>query len=248
MLRHTDRLKGRMSLTFSEKDFLPPCAAPRSGVAPLRKNCCSPGKSWAWGILLVLLFIGASVGLCWRARLCGRSRTLKETILSIPINTVWDAGGRLPGVRHASRLHHARSRLLPLSRDRERAHGMYRGHLSLRRAVLRVRLFFHVQPRQWPDRIPLVLPTRRTSNIRNHRRRVFGRLDFPICLRGYLLDHHFWSDDWPHRLSLATFFTVSAVTGFIYPVVGHWAWGPDGWLANMGSDGQCLARPWNGFS
>ena len=22
------------------------------------------------------------------------------------------------------------------------------------------------------------------------------------------------------------------VTGFIYPIIGHWAWGPDGWLAN----------------
>jgi len=27
------------------------------------------------------------------------------------------------------------------------------------------------------------------------------------------------------------------VTGFIYPVIGHWAWGPDGWLATMGSAG-----------
>ena len=23
------------------------------------------------------------------------------------------------------------------------------------------------------------------------------------------------------------------VTGFIYPIIGHWAWGPDGWLAMM---------------
>ncbi len=24
------------------------------------------------------------------------------------------------------------------------------------------------------------------------------------------------------------------VTGFIYPIIGHWAWGPDGFLATMG--------------
>src|SRR6202163_3097044 len=29
-----------------------------------------------------------------------------------------------------------------------------------------------------------------------------------------------------------------AVSGFIYPIIGHWAWGPDGWLAMMGSDGH----------
>ncbi len=28
------------------------------------------------------------------------------------------------------------------------------------------------------------------------------------------------------------------VTGFIYPIIGHWAWGPDGWLALMGSEGH----------
>src|SRR5947209_1726279 len=31
------------------------------------------------------------------------------------------------------------------------------------------------------------------------------------------------------------------VTGFIYPVIGHWAWGPDGWLATMGSAGNAFA-------
>ena len=30
------------------------------------------------------------------------------------------------------------------------------------------------------------------------------------------------------------------VSGFIYPIVGHWAWGPDGFLATMGSQGFFL--------
>jgi ammonium transporter, Amt family len=31
-----------------------------------------------------------------------------------------------------------------------------------------------------------------------------------------------------------------AVSGFIYPIIGHWAWGPDGFLAMMGSAGNFL--------
>src|ERR1700704_6712218 len=31
-----------------------------------------------------------------------------------------------------------------------------------------------------------------------------------------------------------------AVSGFIYPIVGHWAWGPDGFLVTMGSAGNFL--------
>jgi Amt family ammonium transporter len=31
-----------------------------------------------------------------------------------------------------------------------------------------------------------------------------------------------------------------AVSGFIYPIIGHWAWGPDGFLALMGSSGNFL--------
>jgi ammonium transporter, Amt family len=32
------------------------------------------------------------------------------------------------------------------------------------------------------------------------------------------------------------------VTGFIYPIIGHWAWGPDGWLVTMGSTGGFLPQ------
>jgi Amt family ammonium transporter len=38
-----------------------------------------------------------------------------------------------------------------------------------------------------------------------------------------------------------------AVSGFIYPIIGHWAWGPDGWLALMGSDGHFFASSGMGF-
>ena len=37
------------------------------------------------------------------------------------------------------------------------------------------------------------------------------------------------------------------VTGFIYPIIGHWAWGPDGFLATMGSTGFFLPALGNGF-
>ncbi len=38
-----------------------------------------------------------------------------------------------------------------------------------------------------------------------------------------------------------------AVSGFIYPVIGHWAWGPDGWLALMGSEGHVFPSLGMGF-
>src|SRR5437588_7327668 len=38
-----------------------------------------------------------------------------------------------------------------------------------------------------------------------------------------------------------------AVSGFIYPIIGHWAWGPDGFLATMGSDGHVWPSLGMGF-
>src|SRR4029078_11201594 len=37
------------------------------------------------------------------------------------------------------------------------------------------------------------------------------------------------------------------VSGFIYPIIGHWAWGPDGFLATMGTEGNFLAGLGMGF-
>jgi ammonium transporter, Amt family len=37
------------------------------------------------------------------------------------------------------------------------------------------------------------------------------------------------------------------VTGFIYPIIGHWAWGPDGWLALMGTEGHAFPSLGMGF-
>ena len=37
------------------------------------------------------------------------------------------------------------------------------------------------------------------------------------------------------------------VSGFIYPIIGHWAWGPDGWLAAMGSAGHFYPALGTGF-
>lgn len=42
----------------------------------------------------------------------------------------------------------------------------------------------------------------------------------------------------------------AAVTGFIYPIFGHWAWGPDGWLTTMGSKDGILPNlaPFHDFA
>jgi Amt family ammonium transporter len=39
-----------------------------------------------------------------------------------------------------------------------------------------------------------------------------------------------------------------AVSGFIYPIIGHWSWGPDGFLHTMGSEGNFFASLGVGFN
>ena len=63
--------------------------------------------------------------------------------------------------------------------------------------------------------------------------RVPGVLPVPVRLRRHVQHDHVGCDGGPDRLSAATSSTASAVSGFIYPIIGHWIWGPDGWLATM---------------
>jgi Amt family ammonium transporter len=37
------------------------------------------------------------------------------------------------------------------------------------------------------------------------------------------------------------------VSGFIYPIIGHWCWGPDGFLSLMGTEGHFLPKLGTGF-
>ena len=55
---------------------------------------------------------------------------------------------RVPRIRHAGRLHDAGSRLLPESRDRQRARRVHVRHVRLRAPALGLRLRLHVRRRQ----------------------------------------------------------------------------------------------------
>ena len=64
-------------------------------------------------------------------------------------------------------------------------------------------------------------------------RRVPRVLPVPVRLRRHLQHDHLGRHGRSDRRSRATSSTASAVSGFIYPIFGHWVWGPDGWLATM---------------
>jgi len=92
----------------------------------------------------------------------------------------------------------------------------------------------HVQPRQWLHRLSLVLPERRPGN-----HTTLQGVDF---LAVWIFQFAFAVLARPLRQAsmigrtafVGVIFLYSvAVTGFIYPIIGHWTWGPDGFLATM---------------
>ena len=131
----------------------------------------------------------------------------------------------------------------------------YLRYLHLRHPFLRHRLCFYVRTREWFCRMGRRSPGRRGRKA----------LVLPAKLPGYRRRHQV-STHPSHTGSLQFAFawdttsTVTSgamigrtgfrgdilysigVTGFIYPIIGHWAWGPDGWLALMGSKDHFLPR------
>ena len=82
------------------------------------------------------------------------------------------------------------------------------------------------------DRAPVLLLEQRARDLRQDGHRVPGVLLVPVRVRRHVQHDHVGCDGRSDgvrrrpRLQLA-------VSGFIYPIVGHWIWGPDGWLATM---------------
>ena len=99
---------------------------------------------------------------------------------------------------------------------------------------LRHWLRFHVQPRQRFHWLPLVLPARRSGNIRVHRSSVPRILALPVCIRRYLLHHHIGSHDRTYRLCRRPSLQPWR---FRIHVSNHWSLGlGTGWIPR--ADGQ----------
>jgi hypothetical protein len=113
------------------------------------------------------------------------------------------AGGRIPGVLHAGRVHDAGGRLRPHAGGGQRPPGVHRRHMPLRPALLGVRVRVHVRRRQRHHRPPVLLSERGRSyvylqrNVR-HGCRVHGVLPVPVRVRRHLLDDHVGRDGRPY--------------------------------------------------
>ena len=144
-----------------------------------------------------------------------------------------DARHGVPRVLHASRVHVLGGRVRPDPGSLERHDLVHRRHLSVCTAVLGVRLRVHVRVRQRLDRAPVLLPARRAA-------RPIGSTG--VAFLAFFLFQYAFADTCSTVTTGAMVGRTAfggdllysvAVSGFIYPILGHWVWGPDGWLATM---------------
>ena len=144
-----------------------------------------------------------------------------------------DADRGVPRVRHAGRLRDARGRLRAIARVDQHPRRGHRRHLHLRRDVLGLGLRVHVRAGQ---RLHRHAPASSCKGLAD----TYGTTGVPLLA--------FWVFQFAFADTCSTITSGAmvgrcgfvgdilysiGVTGFIYPIIGHWAWGPDGWLAVM---------------
>ncbi len=93
----------------------------------------------------------------------------------------------------------------------------------------------YVLPRYPMDRDHGIHAARTAGHLRYHRCSVARVLGFPVCLRGYLLDRHLRRAMIGRCDFIGDLLYSVGVTGFIYPIIGHLAWGPDVMAGQPGS-------------
>ena len=144
-----------------------------------------------------------------------------------------DADRGVPRLRHAGRLRHARGRLRPLARVGQHPGRRHRRHLHLRRPLLGLGLRLHVRgtatassARTASSCRACPTPTARPAS----RCWPSGSSSSPSPTPARRSPRAPWS---AAAASSATSSTASASPASSIPIIGHWAWGPDGWLAAM---------------
>ena len=144
-----------------------------------------------------------------------------------------DAGGGLPGLLHAGRLHDARGRLRPDPGGRQRPPRVHRRHVPVRpacsgrsasrscsapgnRFIGHEFFFLNGAP-----------ATYGTTGVAFMAFFLFQFAFADTCstiTSGAMVGRTGFKGDLLYSIG---------VSGFIYPILGHWVWGPDGWLATM---------------
>ena len=79
-----------------------------------------------------------------------------------------------------------------------------------------------------------------TDDVRLHGHPDLRALSLPVRVRRLRVDDLLGRDGRPHAFVGDVLYSIG-VSGLIYPIFGHWCWGPDGFLATMGTAGHFLS-------
>jgi len=127
-----------------------------------------------------------------------------------------------------ARLHDARGGFAR-TRETVTSSSRHRRYLPLRRALLGHGPLRSVRCRQRVLGHPYFVLQGGSPTPTVDARRLPSLLALPVRSRRYLQHDHLGRHGWPYRFG-GTLLYSFGVSEFIYPIIGHWAWGPDGWL------------------